>query len=325
MKHNIIQIRTNAGEDVKAIAPVIISASRATDIPAFYSEWFFERLEKGYLIWKNPFNGQNSYISFHDTKFIVFWSKNPAPLLPYLDKLKSKGIGCYVQYTLNDYEVERLEPNVPNISFRIDTFKRLVEKLGKGNVIWRFDPLVLTENIGIDDLLLKIIKIGDTLKGFTEKMVFSYADIMTYKKVSRNLDIYGIKYKEWDKQLMLDFAKQISILNSKRWGFQLATCSESLELGEFDIKHNSCIDSDLIEKLSSNNLELQEYLKHVKRDSGQRKTCNCIISKDIGSYNTCPHLCRYCYANSSTNIVLSNYQKHKNNPLTETIIQKFPF
>lgn len=320
MKHNIVQINTDSGAVVTAQAPMIISASRATDIPAFYVEWFFERLEKGYVKWKNPFNGADSYVSFKDTKFIVFWSKNPAPLLPYLDILKSKGIGCYIQYTLNDYEQEGLEPNVPGLSFRIETFKRLVERLGNGNVIWRFDPLILTENIGIDELLMKITKVGDALKGFTEKLVFSFADIMIYKKVSRNLDAFGIKYKEWDEWSIRECSNRLSVLNSERWGYKLATCSENVNLEDFGIVHNSCVDSELIAKISSNDIKLQEYLRYVKRDLGQRKTCGCIISKDIGSSNTCPHLCRYCYANSSANIVLKNYSKHRTNPLIETII-----
>ena len=141
--------------------PVIVSASRATDIPAFYADWFFHRLQKGYSAWINPFNNKKGYISYQDTRFIVFWSKNPRPLLEHLDKLDKRGIGCYIQYTLNEYTNDGLEKNVPPVSERIDTFKRLVEKLGLGRIIWRFDPLVLTDNITIDTLLEKIACIGD--------------------------------------------------------------------------------------------------------------------------------------------------------------------
>ena len=99
--------------------PLIVSGSRSTDIPAFYADWFFHRLEKGYSAWTNPFNGVRSYISYEDTRFIVFWSKNPKPLIPHLDYLRRRGIGCYIQYTLNDYVDEGLEKGVPSVDFRI--------------------------------------------------------------------------------------------------------------------------------------------------------------------------------------------------------------
>lgn len=159
-----IDITTEAGETVRAQAPVIISASRATDIPAFYADWFFDRLEKGYSVWTNPFNGVKSYISYARTRLIVFWSKNPRPLLPHLGKLREKGIRCYLHYTLNDYEAEGLERGVPPLDERIETFLRFSELLGKELVIWRFDPLVLTERTGVEELLRKAEQIGDRLR-----------------------------------------------------------------------------------------------------------------------------------------------------------------
>lgn len=122
--HGHIEILNEAGEHVKALAPMIVFASRATYIPAFFSPWFFDRLDKGYCVWRNPYNGKDSYVSFANTRFIVFWSKNPAPMLPLLPQLKEKGIEFYIQYTLNDYEHERLEGNVPKLDARIDTFKK---------------------------------------------------------------------------------------------------------------------------------------------------------------------------------------------------------
>lgn len=320
MKHRLIQIISDEGDIVEAQAPVIISASRATDIPAFFADWFFRRLDIGYLKWRNPFNGKYSFVSFRNTRFVVFWTKNPAPLLPYLCKLKERGIGCYIQYTLNDYEDEGLEPSLPIVKQRIETYKRLVEELGEGSVVWRFDPMILTDSIGIDELLHKVVNIGDALQGYAEKMVFSYADIALYKKVVRNLDAYNIKYREWDMQLMMEFAERLSGLNALRWGYSLATCSEKIALEEYGIEHNQCIDPLLISRLSPNDAELQNYLFNIKRDSGQRKSCGCIISKDIGQYNTCPHLCKYCYANDSENIVKANYQRHINNPLIDKIV-----
>lgn len=183
-KKEILQ-REN-GEFAEMQVPVLVSASRSTDIPAFYSDWFFHRLKVGYSAWTNPFNGVRSYVSYKKTRFIVFWSKNPRPLLSHLQYLKERNIKCYIQYTLNDYELEKLE-KVPSLSSRIETFKLLVEQLGKGAVIWRFDPLILTDNITVDALLDKVKNIGDQLKNYTEKLVFSYADIESYKKVKQNL------------------------------------------------------------------------------------------------------------------------------------------
>jgi len=339
------------GEIVQMQIPGIVSASRSTDIPAFYADWFFHRLKVGYSAWTNPFNGVKSYVSYKNTRFIVFWSKNPKPLLDHLDFLKERKIGCYIQYTLNDYEKEKLEQGVPPIDQRIDTFKRLVDKLGKGGVIWRFDPLILTDDISINKLLTKIEKIGDQLVGYTEKLVFSYADIISYKKVKANLEKNSIPYREWTEFQMLEFAQRLSELN-KKWNYTLATCGEKVDLQGFGIEHNHCVDDALIIRRAYKDKVLMDFLK-VKtfpmptgdlfgnteplptdaiilpnntyathgdnRDKGQRLFCGCIVSKDIGEYNTCPHLCEYCYANSSKEIAVRNWKEHKKNEFGETI------
>lgn len=348
---NKIEQKTEKGTVVSMLAPLIVSASRSTDIPAFYADWFFHRIEKGYSAWTNPFNGVKSYVSYENTRFIVFWSKNPRPLLPYLHILKERNIKCYIQYTLNDYEQEKLE-RVPSLESRIETFKLLVEKLGKGAVIWRFDPMILTNDISIDDLLRKVQHIGDQLKDYTEKLVFSYADIRTYRKVKYNLEANNIPYHEWTTEQMEEFADKLSSMNSNReWNFQLATCGEKIDIAKYGILHNRCIDGDLITRLAWNDKELMDFMrvkiedvpqpslfgntelpegaillpqnhyfisKH-KKDAGQRPFCECMASKDIGEYNTCPHLCEYCYANASKEAAFSNYTCHKNNPLSETI------
>ncbi len=309
MNHRSTTVITDHREEVTAQAPVIVSASRATDVPAFYSDWFFDRLGKGYVRWRNPFNGKDSYVSFADTRFVVFWSKNPAPIIPYLQKLRERGIGCYVQYTLNDYEKEGIESNVPELHHRIDTFKRLVDTLGNGSVVWRFDPLVLTDSVSDESLLEKIANIADRLRGYTEKLVFSFADIASYKKVGRNLMQAGIKYKEWDYESMLSFSENLAELN-KSWGFRLATCSEPIALEQFNIEHNRCIDPELIARLAPDDADLQNFLFNARTDRGQRKHCGCILSKDIGAYNTCAHGCAYCYANTSPHSALANYRRH---------------
>ena len=249
------------GRLVKAQAPIIVSASRSTDIPAFYADWFFDRLEKGFSAWTNPFNGVKSYVSYEKTRFIVFWSKNPRPLLPYLHKLNERSIKCYIQYTLNDYEEEKLE-KVPSLANRIETFKLLVEQLGKGAVIWRFDPMILTDDISVDDLLGKVQNIGDQLKDYTEKLVFSYADIAMYKKVKHNLVANGIPYHEWNVEQMEEFANKLSIMNKERgWNYQLATCGEKIDIDKYGILHNRCVDGDLIARLAWNDKELMDFMK----------------------------------------------------------------
>lgn len=294
--HEHIDMLNGYGERVKAVAPMIVSASRATDIPAFFFPWLFNRLEKGYCVWRNPYNGKDSYVSFANTRFIVFWSKNPAPLLPYLPKLKKRGLGFYIQYSLNDYEQEGLEPNVPRLTDRIDTFKRIVDGYGLGSVVWRFDPLILTDKTGIDELLGKIQRIASELNGYTEKLVFSFADIAGYKKVGVNLRNAGINYREWTESEMLEFANRLQEMNLN---MQLATCAERIDLSLYGIEHNHCIDPDLISRLAPDDPVLQMWLFGATKDRGQRQACGCILSKDIGQYNTCTHGCLYCYATNS--------------------------
>jgi len=288
-----------------------------------------------------------------NTRFIVFWSKNPRPLLEYLHVLEEQKIKCYIQFTLNDYEHEKLE-KVPPLAHRIETFKLLVDKLGKGSVIWRFDPMILTDNISIDDLLQKVQAIGDQLKNYTEKLVFSYADIESYRKVKHNLTASKIAYRDWTIELMEEFAERLSVMNKERgWNFQLATCGEKIDISKYGILHNRCIDGDLITRLAWDDKELMEFMKvkiedcaptlfgepeipedavmlpnnHYfiskhKKDAGQRPFCECMASKDIGEYNTCPHLCEYCYANASKQVALQNWKRHQENPFGDTITGK---
>lgn len=334
------------GEEATATFPVIISASRSTDIPAFYSDWFFYRIKKGYSAWINPFNRIKSYISYNDTKFIVFWSKNPRSLLKHIDFLQKKGIGCYIQFSLNDYEDNTLERGVPPLPHRIETFKSLINRLGKGSVIWRFDPLLLTDDISIETLLSRIRHIGNQIHEYTEKLVFSFADILSYSKVKANLDRNRIPYRDWTLSQMNEFSEKLVDLNkSEGWNLRLATCGEMADLE--GIEHNRCVDDLLILRLS-NSPEVWKFLgaescggndlfgsappgaidlgggkfaviKKNNKDKGQREVCGCAKSKDIGQYNTCPHQCDYCYANQSKEIAQSNYAWHLANPCCDLI------
>lgn len=301
------------------LMPVIVSASRETDLPRFYSDWFLNRLREGWCAWKNPFNGEMRKVPFDKTRMIVFWSKNPMPMLERLDEVEALGYRqYYFQFTLNDYVSEGLEPNVPDVEERVDTFRHLADRIGKERVIWRFDPLLLTDKISIDVLLERIAKIGRQLKGYTEKLVFSFIDIASYRKVQKNLA--GLGCREFSAEDQVRFAKGLAELNCEL-GLELATCGELADLSAYGIKHNKCVDDGLMMRLFHDDAALMDFIgaeydmldgwqiKKSKKDKGQRKACGCIVSKDIGMYNTCPHLCRYCYANFSDELVMKNYRQ----------------
>lgn len=344
-----VLIPTDSGEKVEAVAPIIISASRSTDIPAFYAKWFFNRLAKGYCTWINPFNQQKQYISFSQCKVIVFWTKNPEPILPYLQILDEKGIHYYFQVTLNDYVNEKLEPNLPSVKKRIDTFKKLSNLIGPDRIIWRLDPIILCNEISPRSILSRIWHIGNELKGYTKKLVFSFVDIKAYRKVQNNLiketSIFtkdSVEYGEGtdvQRQEIIDgLCKLRDIWKNDGWELTMATCAESLDLEKYSIEHNRCVDGELMEKVFGYDKALVYYLRTGKlpepslfgdipeipetqknlKDKGQRKLCGCMISKDIGMYNTCRHFCVYCYANTSKNVVIENTKKHSDG--SESII-----
>ena len=341
MTTNTVTIKNKDGETVQAVAPVIISASRSTDIPAFYAKWFFNRLEKGYCVWYNPFNRKPTYVSFSQCKVIVFWTKNPKPIIPFLPELDKRGIHYYFQVTLNDYEQEGFEPCVPKLAHRIEFFKKLSLLIGKERVIWRFDPLIVTPNLSIRQLMARVWHVGNQLKGFTNKLVFSFIDVKGYRKVQNNLvketKLYSkdtVDSAEFTLSQMNEVAEDLMKMrdawDKQGWNITLATCAEKIDLDKYGIEHNRCIDGELMEQLWPEDKKLVYYLHTGKlpepslfgdtpeipqsyknlKDKGQRKVCGCMISKDIGMYNTCRHLCVYCYANTSKELVLSNKSKH---------------
>ena len=332
-----VEIVNDVGELVHAQAPVIISASRSTDIPTFYADWFVERWKRGYIKWKNPFNGIASYVSFNNTRVVVFWTKNPRPIMKQIDFLNKEVKNFYFQFTLNDYEKEGYEGKVPKLSNRLDTFKELSDRIGKEKVVWRFDPLILTDAIDVQELLKRVKNIGDKIKNHTNKLVFSFADISAYRKVENNLKKEGVNFIEFTEQTMHEFAIGIQQLN-KSWGLEIATCAEKIPLEQYEISHNKCIDDDLMVELFHKDETLMDFLgvkidepnlfnetpsnskpKYVK-DKGQRQACGCIMSKDVGQYNTCPHGCNYCYANTSMETAIRNYRLHVNDPVKDSIL-----
>jgi hypothetical protein len=312
---------------VDAIAPLIVSASRSTDIPAFYGDWFIARLGAGYVQWKSPFGGNPLWVTFRKTRVFVFWSKNPAPFFTALDMLDRLGYGYYFLFTLNDYDAERLEPGVPPLEERIDTFIWLSRRIGKGRVVWRFDPLVLSDRITVQGLLEKIRRIGDRIAPFTGRMVFSFVDIEKYAKVRRNLQAAGVcGAREFTDEDVDEFCCGLSSLN-KRWGLSITACAEGRDLSRFGIGRGQCISYDILTQEFGNDRKLMDFLRQDEqqspgnmqsanapsrrlKDPGQRNTCRCIVSKDIGQYSTCLHLCSYCYANTSSQSVRRNYSRY---------------
>lgn len=303
--------------DRAAVAPLIISASRATDIPAFHAKWFMERLRAGYCLWQNPFNArQRQYISFANCAAIVFWSKNPAPLLPYLAEIEARGCRFYFQYTLNDYAREGLEPCVPSLDRRIATFQELSSRIGRHRVIWRFDPIILGNGLGAEAILERLHALAEQLTPCTEKLVFSFLDM--YRKTALRLAKQAPGFRAPDAGEMLKLAEGISRMNGGlKTPLRLATCAETIDLRHLGVEPNRCIDPALLLRLCPGSPELARScggaqkeqgslaeapaasaIPHVK-DRGQRAACGCAPSKDIGRYNTCPHHCVYCYANGS--------------------------
>ena len=316
-----------AAKEVLAIAPLIISASRSTDIPAFYGDWFMSRLAAGYLKWKSPFGGPPLYVSFEKARVFIFWSKNPAPFFRHLDTLGRSGYRYCFLFTLNDYDDEGLEPRVPRIEERIQTFIRLSRRIGKGRIAWRFDPLVLSDGISVTDLLKKIRNTGDRIYQCTERLIFSFVDIAKYSKVRRNLQQQGFfGIREFSDDEITEFCEGLAILNRK-WGLTITACGERRDLSEYGIGKGQCISFDMMTQEFRNDPKLMEFLhpsdlqsfsgltaaadpSRRLKDPGQRTTCSCIVSKDIGQYSTCMHLCAYCYANTSQADVKQRYLRY---------------
>lgn len=331
MQWDKVSVQTVNGP-VSGIAPVIISASRATDIPAFYAEWFAGRLAAGYLAWTNRFDSrQNQIVSFAKTRVVVFWSKNPAPIERYLDKLDERGINYYFTFTVNDYEREGLERSVPPLDERLATFRRLAARLGSERVVWRFDPIIVGGPLTPERVLERIERIGDRLHRHTRKLVISFADIAGYRHVRENLKRAGFgDSAEPGPEAIRRIAGGIQALN-KNWGLTVASCAEAVDLSAFGIAHNRCIDDELLARVFPHDAELMAFLgrgavplaadgahpANPLKDHHQRKTCGCIVSKEIGRYNTCPHHCVYCYANSSFRQADDAHQRH--NPGSERI------
>ena len=264
---------------------MILSVSRRTDIPAFYSEWFFNRLREGSVCVRNPMNERQVSrikLSPEVVDCIVFWSKNPAPMLERLSELA--GYDYYFQYTVNDYGTE-VEPRVPPLSERLETFKRLSAQLGRERVIWRYDPIIFTQKYTPEHHLESLAKIAAALRGCTEKCVFSFVDVYPSKNSG---SLNRLQSRQLSPAELDSFAAELSRICREN-SLAPATCAEGIDLAKHGIQHNACIDPELIARITGCGLS-------IKSDA-QRKHCRCVKCDDIGSYDTCPHGCVYCYAN----------------------------
>lgn len=279
---------------------MVISVSRRTDIPAFYSEWFLNRIKAGYVDVINPFNSkQANRISLknEDIDCFVFWTKNPRPLLDRINELN--GFNYYFQYTINNYETD-MEPNVPNHEELINTFIELSNRIGKEKVIWRYDPIILTNKYTKEWHIKSFDYIAQKLHNHTRKCVFSFVDL--YAKTKRNTA--GLNITELTEADMEYIACEFSKI-AKKYNLELATCSEKIDLDKYGIMHNACIDGELIKELF--------HIEVFNKKDAQREYCGCIKCNDIGAYNTCKHKCRYCYATFNNEVVAQNEKLHNPN------------
>ena len=278
---------------------MILSVSRRTDIPAFYTEWFMNRIREGYVLVRNPMNyHQVSKVSLTPSVIdcIVFWTKNGAPLLPHMQEIQ-KQYSLYFQYTLNAYGRD-IEPALPALDTKISTFCNLFSVIGAEAVIWRYDPILLTEKNTVEWHIEQFEYIAEALSGKTNTCVFSFIDI--YDKVKNNIKAYDVRACTMEE---MDTIAAAFAQIATRYGMSLRTCAEAVDLDKYGIQHGCCIDGELIAKLTGWNMK-------AKKDPNQRSECGCLESIDIGQYNTCRHGCRYCYANFNLQSVITFSKQH---------------
>lgn len=264
---------------------MILSVSRRTDIPNYYCDWFFNRIKEGFVYVRNPFNArQISRIPLNPevVDCMVFWTKNPTPMLDRLGALA--GYEFYFQFTLTGYGRD-VEPGLPDKRKElIPAFKRLSESVGPKRVIWRYDPIFINERYTADYHIQAFEEISRALEGAAERVVISFLD--PYARIKKWMD--GMKAGPPDQETTERLAEYMAQTARSR-GMRICTCAELVDLDRFGICHGSCIDRQLIEELTGSRLP-------VKKDKNQRAECGCVESVDIGAYHTCRNGCAYCYA-----------------------------
>ena len=295
----------------------IISASRRTDIPAFFPDWFLNRIKAGYFFKVNPFNpNQVTGVSLavEDVDCIVFWSKYPRPLLETggLNYLDNKGYNYYFLYTINAYG-DYFELPLPELKKRIKCFKELAYHLGSHRVIWRYDPIIISNYTDVDFHCRQFARLAKELSSYTERVIISFLDL--YAKTRRKLkqvEKENLKVKDplKDKERLLFLCHRLKEIAEGN-NLDIQSCGELDNPSREIISPGSCIDGELIE-------EVFDLKLASKRDTNQRETCLCIEAEDMGQYDTCRFACRYCYANQSKQAVEENLKEH--NPAGKVLI-----
>ncbi|MCP4579229.1 MAG: DUF1848 domain-containing protein [Deltaproteobacteria bacterium] len=285
---------------------MIISASRRTDIPAFYADWFMNRIREGYCTVPNPFNPkQISRISLkpEDVDVIVFWTRYARPLLPLLNEMNDRGYRYYFLYTLmNNPRV--LDPKAPSHKRSLNTFRELSHRIGKEKVVWRYDPIVFSTITDTNFHKETYHRIAEDLKGYTTRSVISIVDI--YRKVAKRLRLLenrGIQIAEPTRTEFNNLMKYLSV-SARANDMEIQTCAEKPDLSSHGISSGKCINDDLIRKV---------FNLHVtsRKDPSQRAACGCVASRDIGMYDTCRFGCVYCYATTSVERARNQHRNHK--------------
>ncbi len=275
---------------------MIINTGQRTDIPAFYAEWFANRLKEGFVCVRNPYDpAQVSRYRLDPSvvDVIGFCTKNPAPMFPYMDLLKEYGQYWFV--TLTPYGRD-IEPAVPDKHRLIEDIKFLSQTVGIDSVGWRYDPIFISEKYTLEYHLHAFGQIARALKGYTKTVVISFIDL--YPKVRRNFP----EAREVVKADRLYLGKEIIKIASE-CGMTVKPCAEGDELAEFGADCSGCM------KISDYEKAIGKKLNAPKK-KGARAECACYLSCDIGAYNTCMHLCRYCYANAEPGKVAAQHSLH---------------
>lgn len=275
---------------------MILNTGSRTDIPAYYSDWFFNRVAEGYVLVRNPFNPKSILkykLSPDVIDIICFCTKNPYPMLARLDELSNFKQFWFV--TITPYGRD-IEPNVPNKHRVIESFKSLSDKVGINNIGWRYDPIFISDKYNVEYHLRAFKTMVTELSGYTNQCVISFIDL--YEKTKRNFPSARAVTKEEQELLTKEFA-----LIAKEYNIEIYTCSENPKLAKFGVRTDGCMSQNVLEKAVGYNLKVPNKLR-------TRATCDCLLGSDIGTYNTCMHACKYCYANFDMGLVSSNYQKH---------------
>ena len=278
---------------------MIINTGCRTDIPAFYAKWLMNRIREGYVLVRNPYNPSQvtKYnLSPEVVDCLAFCTKNPEPMLTYLDELD-----MYKQYwfvTITPYGKD-IEPNVPDKKKIMESFKKLSNHIGVDAIGWRYDPIFIGNGFDVNKHIECFEKMAKELKGYTHNCTISFLDV--YEKVKRNAPNINPPTKEEQIEIAKAFSKI-----GKENNMVIHACCEKTYLSQYGLQCNGCMSQEIVEKAINNTL-------HPPKRKNIRQECNCLMGNDIGAYNTCGHLCKYCYANANKQFVIENMKKHDNN------------